>query len=49
MEDFYNENMSPGELEATRQMSDAPTLIFMFVLGIIFTISMLFDDNRRGY
>jgi hypothetical protein len=49
MEDFYNENMSPEELEAIRQMSDAPTLIFMFIMLIVFVISMLFEDNVRGY
>lgn len=48
MEDFYDP-MSPEELEAVRQMSDAPTLIFMFIMAIIFVISMLIDDNRRGY
>ena len=48
MEDFYDP-MSPEEFEAVRQMSDAPTLIFMFIMAIIFVISMLIDDNRRGY
>ena len=48
MEDFYDP-MSPEELEAIRQMSDAPTLIFMFIMMVIFVISMLFEDNRRGY
>ena len=48
MEDFYDP-MSPEELEAIRQMSDAPTLIFMFIMAIIFVISMLIGDNRRGY
>ncbi len=48
MEDFYDP-MSPEELEAIRQMSDAPTLIFMFIMAIIFIISMLIGDNRRGY
>tara|TARA_Y200000002_G_scaffold53426_1_gene38941 strand:+ start:1183 stop:1329 length:147 start_codon:yes stop_codon:yes gene_type:complete len=48
MEDFYDP-MSPEELEAVRQMSDAPTLIFMFIIAVIFVISMLIGDNRRGY
>jgi len=48
MEDFLDP-MSPEELEAVRQMSDAPTLIFMFIMAIIFVISMLIGDNRRGY
>ena len=48
MEDFYD-TMSPEELEAIRQMSDAPTLIFMFIMAVIFIISMLFEDNVRGY
>ena len=48
MEDFYDP-MSPEELEAVRQMSDAPTLIFMFIIAFIFVISMLIGDNRRGY
>ena len=48
MEDFYDP-MSPEELEALREMSDAPTLIFMFIMDIIFVISMLIGDNRRGY
>ena len=48
MEDFLDP-MSPEELEAVRQMSDAPTLIFMFIMAIIFVISILIGDNRRGY
>jgi len=48
MEDFYDP-MSPEELEAVRQMSDAPTLLFMFIIAVIFVISMLIGDNRRGY
>jgi hypothetical protein len=48
MEDFYDP-MSPEELEAVRQMSDAPTLLFMFIIAFIFVISMLIGDNRRGY
>jgi len=48
MEDFLDP-MSPEELEAVRQMSDAPTLIFMFIMAIIFVVSMLIGDNRRGY
>jgi len=49
MEDFYDP-MSPEELEAIRQMSDAPTLLFMFIMAFIFIISMLFESsNRRGF
>ena len=49
MEDFF-EPMSPEELEAVRQMSDAPTLIFMFIMAVIFIVSMLFEsNNRRGF
>ena len=49
MEDFYDP-MSPEELETVRQMSDAPTLIFMFILAILFVASMLFEsNNRRGF
>ena len=39
--DYDNQN-----LEEIREMSDAPTLIFMFVLFIIFAISMTFPDNK---
>jgi hypothetical protein len=46
MEDFFDP-MTPEELEAIRQMSDAPTLLFMFIMAFIFIISMLIDDNRR--
>ena len=45
MEDFYDP-MSPEELEAVREMSDAPTLIFMFVMVFIFIVSMLFESNN---
>lgn len=49
MEDFYDP-MSPEELEAVRQMSDGPTLLFMFIMVFIFIISMLFEsNNRRGF
>ena len=49
MEDFFDP-MSPEELEAVREMSDGPTLIFMFIMAILFVISMLFDgNNRRGF
>jgi hypothetical protein len=48
MEDFLDP-MSPEELEAVRQMSDAPTLILMAIMAFIFVISMLIGDNRRGY
>ena len=49
MEDFFDP-MSPEELESVRQMSDGPTLIFMFIMAFIFIISMLFEgNNRRGF
>ena len=47
MEDFYDP-MSPEELEAVREMSDAPTLIFMFIAAIIFVVSMLIESNNRN-
>ena len=47
MEDFYDP-MSPEELEAVREMSDAPTLIFMFIAAIIFVVSMLLESNNRN-
>ena len=49
MEDFFDP-MSPEELEAVREMSDGPTLIFMFIMAMIFIVSMLFEsNNRRGF
>ena len=45
MEDFLDP-MSPEELEAVRQMSDAPTLILMAIMAFIFVISMLFENNN---
>ena len=49
MEDFF-EPMSPEELEAVRELSDAPTLLFMFIMAFIFIVSMLFEsNNRRGF
>lgn len=49
MEDFFDP-MTPEELEVIREMSDAPTLLFMFIMAFIFIISMLIDDNRwHGY
>lgn len=49
MEDFFDP-MSPEELETVRQMSDGPTLIFMFIAAVIFVASMLFEsNNRRGF
>ena len=47
MEDFYDP-MSPEELEAVREMSDAPTLIFMFIMALIFIVSMLVESNNRN-
>ena len=32
--------MDTSNIEEMRQLSDGPTLIFMFILGIIFIISM---------
>ena len=46
MEDFFDP-MSPEELETVRQMSDGPTLIFMFIAAVIFVVSMLFESNNR--
>jgi hypothetical protein len=34
----------PLEIKEIQEMSDAPTLICMFVLGIIFGIAMLFEQ-----
>ncbi len=49
MEDFYDP-MTPEELETVREMSDGPTLLFMFIMAFIFIISMLFESsNRRGF
>lgn len=47
MEDFYDP-MTPEELEVVREMSDAPTLIFMFIMAFIFIISMLIENNNRN-
>ena len=47
MEDFYDP-MSPEELEAVRQMSDAPTLIFMFILAMVFAITMCFEEMAKN-
>ena len=47
MEDFYDP-MSPEELEAVREISDAPTLIFMFIMAVIFIVSMLLQSNNRN-
>ena len=33
--------MNTSNLEEMRQLSDAPTLIFMFIMMSIFTISMV--------
>ena len=33
----------PLEIKEIQEMSDAPTLICMFVVGIIFGIAMLFE------
>lgn len=41
--------MDPEELELIRQQSDAPTLIFMFILAIIFIIAMLFEEGKTRY
>jgi|TARA_B110000914_G_C15046934_1_gene257866 hypothetical protein len=34
----------PFEIKEIQEMNDAPTLICMFVLGIIFGIAMLFEQ-----
>jgi len=39
--DYQNNN-----LEEVREMSDAPTLILMFVLFLIFAINMIFFENK---
>jgi len=36
--------MQQQSLEEIQEMSDAPTLIFMFVIGILFITGMLFDE-----
>ena len=35
-----------NNLEEVREMSDAPTLILMFVLFVIFVINMVFFDIK---
>ena len=40
--------MSPEELELLRQESDAPTLIFMFILAMIFAITMCFEEGAKN-
>jgi hypothetical protein len=36
--------MQQQSLEEIQEMSDAPTLIFMFVMAILFITGMLFDE-----
>jgi hypothetical protein len=38
--------MNDQELENIRSQSDAPTLILMFVCGLIFIISMFVSKSR---
>ena len=48
--DEFLDPMYPGdELELIRQQSDAPTLIFMFILAIIFIIAMLIEEGKNRY
>jgi hypothetical protein len=36
--------MDPEELELIRQQSDAPTLIFMFILAMVFALTRCFEE-----
>ena len=47
MNDFLDP-MDPEELELIRQQSDAPTLIFMFILAMIFTLTMCFEEMGKN-
>tara|TARA_B100000900_G_C20091347_1_gene518117 strand:- start:57 stop:191 length:135 start_codon:yes stop_codon:yes gene_type:complete len=40
--------MDQEELELIRQMSDAPTLILMFVIAFIFILAMMFEEVGRS-
>ena len=46
MNDFLDP-MDPEELELIRQQSDAPTLIFMFILAMVFMITMCFEEMGK--
>jgi hypothetical protein len=37
--------MTPQELNNIQNQSDAPTIILMFILGLIFIIGMMFRDE----
>ena len=37
----------PQELELIRQQSDAPTLIFMFILAMVFALTMCFEEMGK--
>jgi hypothetical protein len=39
--------MTPQDLNNIQNQSDSPTIIFMFILGLIFAISMMITDDRR--
>ena len=39
--------MDPQELELIRQQSDAPTLIFMFILAMVFALTMCFEEMGK--
>ena len=47
MNDFLDP-MDPEELELIRQQSDAPTLIFMFILAMVFAITMCFEEMVKN-
>jgi len=47
MNDFLDP-MDPEELELIRQQSDAPTLIFMFILAMVFMVTMCFEEMAKN-
>jgi len=47
MNDFLDP-MDPEELELIRQQSDAPTLIFIFILAVVFAITMCFEEMAKN-
>jgi len=47
MNDFLDP-MDPEELELIRQQSDAPTLIFIFILAMVFAITMCFEEMAKN-
>ena len=40
--------MQQQSLEEIQEMSDAPTLIFMFILAIVFAITMCFEEMAKN-